>query len=136
MGQLADLEPVCSRFEIWNIEISYRSCHKMSFQTVRQTDIQTHLFYRCGIRINTSTKNSPKVREKWERSDHFASYNKSHFQCNTQSLKVSPEAPFNCKLLIFGIVSAPPTPPVFRVVLFHKEGSGKDTCLDSVCNHF
>ena len=41
-----------------------------------------------------------------EKLSNFDYNNKSYFQCNTQSLKVSPEVPFNCKLLIFGIVSA------------------------------
>ena len=83
-----------------------------------------------------------ELREKLSNFDH---YNESHFRYYTQSLKVSPEAPFNWKLLIIGIVSAKgirknvpdlqvggpapasPTPPVFRVVLLHTEGAGKDT---------
>ena len=73
--------------------------------------------------------------ELQEELSNFDYYNESHFQCNTQSLKVSPEAVFNWKLFIIGIVSAmwirknvtvlqvsepapdPPTPTVFRVVL-------------------
>ena len=88
--------------------------------------------------------------ELQEKLSNFGYYIENDFHCNSQSLKVSPEAPFNWKLLIFGIVSAkrirkilpvlqvcgstpaPPTPPVFRVVLLHTEGAGKDTCLDSV----
>ena len=72
------------------------------------------------------------------------------FNVNTQSLKISPEAPFNWKLLKFGIVSAkgirkylpvlqvggsapaPPTPPVFRVVLLHTEAAIQDFCPDTV----
>ena len=88
-----------------------------------------------------------ELREKLSNFDH---YNVSHFQCNNQSLKVSPETPFSWKLLIIGIVSAkgirknlpvlqvgrpapaPPTPPVFWVVLLHTDGAGKDTCPDSI----
>ena len=65
-------------------------------------------------------------------------------------MRVSPEAAFNWKLLLTGIVSAkgirknypglqvggatpaPSLPPIFRVVLLHTEGAGKDTCPDSV----
>ena len=82
-----------------------------------------------------------------EKLSNFEYNNASHFQCITQSLKVSPEASFNWKLLIFriastkgirknlpvlqvgGSTSAPPTPPVFRVVLLHIEGTGKDIYL-------
>ena len=82
-----------------------------------------------------------ELREKLSNFDY---YNKSPFQCNAQSLKVFLEAPFNWKLLLFGIVSAkgisknvpilqlgghilaPPTWPAIRVVLFHTEGPRKD----------
>ena len=40
-----------------------------------------------------------ELREKLSNFDH---YNESHFQCNTQSFKVSPEGSFNWKLLIIG----------------------------------
>ena len=35
-------------------------------------------------------------------------------------------------LQVGGPAPAPPTPSVFRVVLLHTEGAGKDTCPDSV----
>ena len=62
----------------------------------------------------------------------------------SQNLSASPEAPFNWKLLLIGIVSAKgiwkkvpilqvggpaharPTPPVIRVVLLHTEAVDKD----------
>ena len=63
-------------------------------------------------------------------------------KCNTQSLRVSPEAPFDWKLLLIGPVrvkgiiknvlylevggsnSAPPTLFVIRIVLLHTEAVG------------
>ena len=35
-------------------------------------------------------------------------------------------------LQVGGHDPTPPTPPVFRVVLLHTEGAGKDTCPKSV----
>ena len=67
-----------------------------------------------------------------------------------QSLGVSPEAPFNWKLLPIGIISVkgiwknapilqvvgpapdPPTPLVIRVVLLHTEPAVQDLCPDTV----
>ena len=75
---------------------------------------------------------------------NFDYYNKSHFLCNTQRLKVFLEALFNWKLLLSGIVSAmgiwknfpilqvgghalgPPTWPVIRIVWLQSEGQRKD----------
>ena len=77
MGQLADLEPVCSRFEIWNIEISYRSCHKMSFQIVRQTYKRIY-FIDVVLELTRLPKTPPKYEKNGSEasSDHFASHNK------------------------------------------------------------
>ena len=65
-------------------------------------------------------------------------------------MAVSPEAPFNWKMLPIGIVSAkgiwkkvsilqvggsapaPTTPPVIRIVLLHTEAANKDLCPGSV----
>ena len=87
-----------------------------------------------------------------EKLSNFGYYIENDFHCYSQSLKVSPEAPFYWKLLIIGKVSAkgirknvpglqvgghtpaPPTPPAFRAVLLHTEGQGvgKYTCPGSV----
>ena len=44
--------------------------------------------------------------ERQEKLSNFRYYNEDEFYCNTQSLAVSPDAPFNWKLLQIGIVSA------------------------------
>ena len=77
-------------------------------------------------------------------------YNEDEFYFNTQSLVVSPDAPFDWKLLLIGIVSAKgiwkkvpilqvggpaparPTLPVIRVVLLHTEAMDKDLCPHTV----
>ena len=85
--------------------------------------------------------------ELQEKLPNFRYYNEDEFYCNTQRLAVSPDAPFDCKLLLIGIVSAkgifkkvpilqvggPPTPPVIRVVLLHTKAVDKDLCPDTVC---
>ena len=90
--------------------------------------------------------------ELQEKLSNFGHDVANDFHCYSQSLKVSPKAPFYWKLLIFGIVSdkgirknvpvlqvgghapTPLAPPVFRVVLLHTKRAGKykDTCPDSV----
>ena len=75
--------------------------------------------------------------ELQEKFSNFGYNIENDFHCNDQ-------------MLIIGIVSAkgirknvpvlqvgrhalaPPTPPVFRVVLFHRKGAGKNTCPDCV----
>ena len=77
-----------------------------------------------------------------EKLSNFGYYNKNDFHCSTQSLVVSPKAPFNWKLLPIGIVSVegiwknvpnlqvvgscpvPPMPPVIRIVLLQYRGNG------------
>ena len=84
---------------------------------------------------------------------NFGYNNKSHFQCNTQSLKVFLEAPFNWKLLLIGIVSAkgiwknvpilqegelasaPLKLPIIKVVLPHIEACDP-TLLQPHCRCF
>ena len=77
-----------------------------------------------------------------EKLSNFGYYNKNDFHCSTQSLVVSPKAPFNWKWLPIGIVSVegiwknvpnlqvvgscpvPPMPPVVRIVLLQYRGNG------------
>ena len=88
--------------------------------------------------------------ELQEKLPNFRYYNEDEFYCNTQSLAVSPDAPFDWKLLLIGIVSAKgiwkkasilqvggsapvrPTTPVIRVVLLQSETEVKDLCPDTV----
>ena len=88
--------------------------------------------------------------ERQEKLSNFRYYNEDEFYCNTQSLAVSPDAPFDWKLLLIGIVSAKgiwkkvpilqvggpaparTTPPVMRVVLLLTEAVDKDLCPDTV----
>ena len=44
--------------------------------------------------------------ELQEKLSNFGYYFENDFYCNSQSFRVSPEAPFNWKLLLIGIVSA------------------------------
>ena len=87
-----------------------------------------------------------KVEEK---HSNFGYYIENDFHCN-HVMEFFPKLHFIGNWLIIGIVSAkglrknvlvlqvgghapaPPTPPVFRVVLLHTEGTGKKTCPDSV----
>ena len=89
--------------------------------------------------------------ELQEKLSNFGHYIENDFHCYSQSLKVSPVAPFYWKLLIISIVRtkgirknipvlqvgghapAHSTTPVFRVILLYTEVTGKDTYPVSVC---
>ena len=66
-----------------------------------KNNFQSGYFWSSST-IRTISKKM-ELREKLSNFDH---YNESHFQCDTQSLKIFPEASLLWKLLIFGIVSA------------------------------
>ena len=71
--------------------------------------------------------------ELQEKLPNFWYYNKNDFHCSSQSLRVSPEAPFNWKKVptsqVGGSTPAPPTPPVIMVVLLYTEEADRDTVL-------
>ena len=57
------------------------------------------------LSIEVHQKGSTVVQLR-KKLPNFGYYNKGHFHCNAQSLGVYPEAPFNWKLLLIGIVIA------------------------------
>ena len=61
-----------------------------------------------------------------EKLSNFGYYIENNFCCNSQTLRVSPEATFNCAEILGEHAPAPPTHPVIRVVLFPTEGPCKN----------